>query len=310
MAQLNICLFGKFSVYCNDQEIKCVNSQKALELFCFLLIYRNQAHYREAIADKLWGGFKIENTKKYLRKALWQLQSSLDNITSCPINDLINVDPEWIEVNTRNYCWLDIETFEDAFQKVRGIRGNNLEKSDCFSLKQSINLYRGDLLDGWYQSWCILERERFKQMFIAMNSKLMSYCESNHEYESGIEFGNRLLRYEHAHERTYRRLMRIHYLAGDRTTALRLYERLKNVLQEELSVNPSERTNQLYQQIVNGTEIYPKRVSKVKSQPPTSFLGVVNTLNRIKKRLTTQAKEQEKILSEIDELEKVFKDYD
>jgi DNA-binding SARP family transcriptional activator len=55
-----------------------------------------------------------------------------------------------------------------------------------------------------------------------------------------------------AHERIHRRLMRLYYLAGDRTAALRQYERCVTLLREELGVDPSERTVALYRQIRSG----------------------------------------------------------
>jgi DNA-binding SARP family transcriptional activator len=45
--------------------------------------------------------------------------------------------------------------------------------------------------------------------------------------------------------------MRLAYLAGDRTGALRQYERCFQALEEELSVRPGRRTEELHQQILD-----------------------------------------------------------
>ncbi len=44
-------------------------------------------------------------------------------------------------------------------------------------------------------------------------------------------------------------MMRLYYLAGDRTSALRQYEQLIRALREELSVKPSRRSVLLWEQI-------------------------------------------------------------
>src|ERR1700675_5041594 len=86
-------------------------------------------------------------------------------------------------------------------------------------------------------------------MSLAMRSKLMSYCESHDQYENGLQHGARILACDRAREHTHWRLMRLQYLAGNRTGALRQYERCVAALREELGVKPAKRTTELYEQI-------------------------------------------------------------
>jgi hypothetical protein len=85
-----------------------------------------------------------------------------------------------------------------------------------------------------------------------MLEKQMAYCAAHGKYELGLACGTCALRYDVAHERVHRRLMRLCYLAGDRTAALRQYERCVTLLQEELGVDASARTVALHQQIRSG----------------------------------------------------------
>src|SRR4029079_7650562 len=86
-------------------------------------------------------------------------------------------------------------------------------------------------------------------LYLAMLGKLMGYCEAHHEYETGLTYGACILHYDRAHEQTHRRLMRLNYLAHDRTAALHQYERCVAALDEELDVKPDKRTIALYNQI-------------------------------------------------------------
>ena len=87
-------------------------------------------------------------------------------------------------------------------------------------------------------------------MWLAMLDKLMSYCEARQDFEAGLAYGARVLRKDRARERTHRRLMRLAHLAGDRTGALRQYQRCVLALEEELGVKPAERTEDLYRAIL------------------------------------------------------------
>jgi len=86
-------------------------------------------------------------------------------------------------------------------------------------------------------------------MYLSMLDKLLAYSEEHSEYDSGRGYGDTILRYDRAREQTHRQLMHLKYMAGDRTGALRQYERCAAALQEELSVKPERRTKTLYEQI-------------------------------------------------------------
>ena len=139
--------------------------------------------------------------------------------------------------------------FEQAFANVGDVPGVQLNTAQAEVVGQMVGLYRGDLLEGWYQDWCVFERERFLHMYLKLCDKLMRYCTVNAIYEAGIAYGADILRYDLARERTHRQLMRLHYFSGNRTGALRQYERCRQALQEELGVAPAQLTQDLYQQI-------------------------------------------------------------
>jgi DNA-binding SARP family transcriptional activator len=95
----------------------------------------------------------------------------------------------------------------------------------------------------------LYERERLQNMYLMMLDRLVSDCEQQRDLRTGLVYGERLLRVDHAHERTHRRVMRMLYLQGDRTAALRQYDRCVNALRQELGVEPSERTRELHREI-------------------------------------------------------------
>jgi DNA-binding SARP family transcriptional activator len=245
MGVLTIRLFGQLQVQRDDQVLDGWNARKGQELLAYLLLHRERPHTRQALADLLWPESTAEQSMKYLRHTLWQLQTVLEHRFQA-------TDPESLRLNLKAGLWLDVMEFEQAYARVQGISGEEWDGQRAQIVQEALNLYRGDLLEGWYQDWCLFERERLQHMYLSMLEKLMAYCEAHGQYEVGLECGTCALRYDVAHERIHRRLMRLYYLAGDRTAALRQYERCVTLLREELGVEPSERTVALYRQIRSG----------------------------------------------------------
>ena len=247
MPELTVNLFGKFTVQVDGQALGGVDSSKVQELLAYMLIYRDRPHPRESLASLLWEAASTSLSKKYLRQAIWQLQSSLH---TAEIEQVILIEPDWIRVTPEGGFWLDVAAFEDAFARAQGIPGQDLQDEVAASLEQAVALYRGDLLEGWYSDWCLYERERLQNMWLAMLDKLMSYCEARQDFEAGLAYGARVLRKDRARERTHHRLMRLAFLSGDRTGALRQYKRCVKALEEELGVRPAKRTEELYRRIL------------------------------------------------------------
>lgn len=254
MKQLHIILFGNLSIRYDQKNIISGASSKALELFCYILLNRDGPHAREALASLLWGDhYTTVQSKKYLRKALWQLQVALNHGSGLAESVLLHVDPKWILLNSVDELWLDVALFEKAYAMVKGTPGQCLPDSSVRVLKEAIQLYRGNLLDGWYQDWCVCERERLQQIYLMMLDKLLDYCEAAGQYELGLVYGEGSLRYDRARECTHRQVMRLSYLIGDRTGAIRQYERCVVALKEELDLEPSARTQRLYELVCAGS---------------------------------------------------------
>ena len=249
MDGLQVFLFGRLSVKWAGEEAVGFEAKKVQELFAYLLIYRTRTHSREVLAELLWGDRQSAQSRKYLRQALWQLQGVLERASISDGDHLLDVDPEWVRLNSSARLWLDVVEVERAYAQAQGLAGSDLTDECAHALEKAVQLYRGDLLEGCYQDWCIFERERLQSIYLAMLDKLTQCCEVHRRYEPGLAYGAQALRYDRARERTHRRMMRLYYLAGDRTSALRQYEQLVRALREELDVTPARRSVELFEQI-------------------------------------------------------------
>ena len=292
MSTLSIQLFGKFCVRRNEQVFEGFEVRKVQELFCYLLLHRDHSLPRETLASFLWPDTTTVQSKKNLRQALWQLQSSLGSQIE-PINDrVLLVEQEWVQLNSEADIWLDVAVFEQIYNLIQRVPGQELDGQAAQKLQDAVQLYQGSLLEGWYQDWCLLERERLQSMYLAMLDKLTSYYEAYHDYETSVLYGMRIMCYDRGRERTHQQLMRLYYLLGDRAEALRQYERCAAALDEELGVQPSKSTVKLYKQIQADQLDEAKSIVALRETDPSikavnpSLLEVLSNLTQLQKTLT------------------------
>lgn len=304
MSSVKIRLFGKLSLFKDDHELACVPSAKAKELLCYLLLHRDRPHSREILASTFWGDCTTKQSKKNFRQTLWQLQHLLSDLSRTAGIHALQVDGEYISLDPKCEGWLDVAGFEKAFALVRGLAGEQLNPHQAQILRNAVSLYRGDLLEGWFQEWCIYHRERLQSVYLAMMDKLMCFCECYRDYEGGLGYGERLLAQDRGRERTYLRMMRLHYLAGDRAGAIRRFQRCVAALEEELSVKPSKQMLDLYDQICrdelkNAPSIEVEASEQIRSQRLATPLTY--RLSKLRSILLKVHKQVQQDLRDVDE---------
>ena len=291
----------------NGRAFSGFESRKVRELFCYLLLHRDRPHPREVLADLLWDEGQTNQPNQCLRKTLWKLRTALDS-QDTPLSDhLLLVEPDLVQFNSQAEVWLDVGAFEQAFNQVKNLTGKELDSQDATWLKEAVDLYHGGLQESWYQDWYLLERERFQHEYLIILDRLMEYCEARCEYAAGVVYGNIILGFAKARERTHRQLMRLHYLSRDRTAALNQYERCVQVLQEELGVKPARRTVMLYQQIVSdgASELNPDG-GLTSYQPAGHATNLPDLIGRLKTIQTALVSLQQQVDQEIEAMEQIL----
>ncbi len=249
MGRVSFQLFGRFSAMYDDLPLEGLQNTKAQELVSYLLLGARHGYHREMLADVLWSHMPTSQPRKYLRQSLWQVQNALRPTEGQGSGGVLIVEPDWIRLNANADVWADVTEFASAMTMVQEVPGKDLTPEHAGIARSAIELYTGDLLEGWYQDWCLEERQRMRTNYMILLEKLMDYCEAHRLYERGIDYGLRILRIDRSHERTHRNLMRMHHLMGDRTAAFRQYQRCQSALLEDFGIRPSKDTEELLSRV-------------------------------------------------------------
>ena len=300
MSALRITLFGRLRCTLDDQDLKGLDARKVQELFIYLLLHRARPCTRDALATLLWGERATAQAKKNLRQTLWQLQGALDGAVS-PNGPLLCATAEWVEINPAAGLWLDVEHFERAYAATRQVADHDLAPDQVTALRRAVELYDGDLLEGWYHDWCIFERERLQGMYLAMLDKLVAYAERTADFATAVHYCELSLRCDPARERTHRRLMRLHALAGNRTAALRQFDLCREMLANDLGVAPAQSTVSLYERIRQDH----LGVDEA-SQAPADAAGVGDILRRLRTVHATLAAALDQVQQDIEAVERLI----
>lgn len=241
-------LFGGFRAACGAGELPRPGSHKAQELLALLLLSPDDVMARDVAAEHLWPATDPATSRKAMRQVLWHAHQTFD--TSDDDGErLVVSDDEHLRINGERCAWVDVDAYRRAVARTEGVSANRLDDADLAALTDAAGLYRRPLLDGWYEDWCLIERERLADLHLTALDKLSLAHELRGEHELAAKWARELLVHEPAHERTHGRLMRLYYLTDDRTRALRQYDRCRAVLEDDLGVKPAARIESLAETI-------------------------------------------------------------
>lgn len=101
-------------------------------------------------------------------------------------------------------------------------------------------------------AWVGVARQRWRDEVGRSLAALSSRLEGEGRIAAALRLAERLIEIEPIQEHAHRRVMRLHYLRGDRAAALAAFDRCRVVLRGELGVLPDRETQALEQLIAQG----------------------------------------------------------
>jgi DNA-binding SARP family transcriptional activator len=244
-------LLGGFEVWCDGKPVGGFESQKVRALLAYLACHHDRNLSRDHVAGLLWPESSPESARHVLRQSLYNLKSALPKGIRSPVLGSYS----GLRIDPQADLWIDVARFEEAVGQ-----GRTREGIDVRHLTAAAQLYRGDLLSGFFlrdceafEEWLVTEQERLRELAVGVLRSLVEHYRERGEHRFGLHYARRLVALEPLSEEARRDLMRLALLAGRRSLALAEYERLRTALRDELGVEPLEETRALYDSILRET---------------------------------------------------------
>jgi DNA-binding SARP family transcriptional activator len=247
---LRISLFGGVRVENKYTSAKPKLTNTISILLAYMILYRQRTHPRDVLASLLWSDYSQERARGCLNTAVWRLRQFLEPPGVPPGTFLLSTTMGELAFNCREDVWIDVVEFEQTIKAATAIPYETAPAEIAHELENATDLYKGDLLAGCYCDWALRERERLRQCYIDALFYLLGYYQSQHQYEKAIGWGQTILRHDPLREDVHRQLMRLYFENGQRTLAVRQFQRCGDVLESELGIPPMPVTQGLFEQIV------------------------------------------------------------
>lgn len=244
-------LFGGFRLLDEERKDVHVPSRKLCAIIAYVALSAEGREPRERLAGLLWSEKDTNLAGQSLRQTIRKLRLLLSRKPVAGLHiseDFIGVDPEKIEVDVA-------QAYEDALETGDfGERGPSCDPS-------------GTILDGFetvdpaFDNWLVVMRSMMSDKFVAA---LESHLTATSP-ESAARAAACLVRIDQTHEGAYQVLMEHKARSGNEAGALKDYERLWNLLDEDHDIEPTLETQELVAKIKLGELAKPAAASRPSS---------------------------------------------
>lgn len=255
---LRIRAMGSFAVWRGNHEITAKEWQreKAKQLFQVFVTNRKRLLQKEQIIDLLWPGADSATAFRDFKVALNALWGALEPSRAARSGSFYVLrQGSAYGLNLASGFWLDADEFESLVTRGLSLVGKGQTAAAADALRRALDLYQGDFLeDVPYEDWALEERERLQVLYLRAAETLAQQAVREGDYEGCIHLCDRILARDHCWEEAFRLLMVSYYRMGNRSMALRTYDKCVQNLESELSIKPMPATQQLYDRIRSSAE--------------------------------------------------------
>jgi DNA-binding SARP family transcriptional activator len=178
---------------------------------------------RTAIAGRLWPDVSEKHAQGNLRSALWSLHKIAPGLVEASSSCLALA--ECVRV--------DVHELSDWAHRALDPRA---AIDELTVLDDSLG---GDLLPGWYDDWVLLERERLSQLRAHALEVVAGRLADVGRHGQAIQTAYAAVRAEPLRESAHRTVVRVLLAEGNVAEAVRVYQRFRVMLREELGIAPT-----------------------------------------------------------------------
>jgi DNA-binding SARP family transcriptional activator len=223
-AAVGLTLLGGFGLTVDGRHVELPNAAQRL---LALLALRGAPLTRPGVCGALWPHAGADRANASLRSTLWRTQRLCGHSVIAAAGVDLALTPAVL---------VDLPV---AVAQAHRLLEHDVACDDLLSQATKVRLSLS-LLPGWYgDDWVMMEREFYDQLRLNALEALCVRMTAAGRYGEAVEAGLAVVRAEPLRESAHEKLIRAHVAAGNRWHALRQYQQYRQVLDDELGLEPS-----------------------------------------------------------------------
>ena len=251
---MRISLIGRVSIEANGSRLdeRSFPGRQGRLVFAYLLAEEGRAVPRDELAEVLWGDAPPTTWEKALSVLVSKLRALLEE---CGVDGQAALRSAFgcYQLVLPAGAWIDVAAAREAVNTAEAA----LDVGDIAAARErgaeAVALARRSFLPGEDGAWVEEKRRELSELLVRGLACLADACLATGDGREAVRHAEELTTLEPYRESGYRRLMQAHAVAGDSAEALRVYERCRRFLADELGAYPSAESEAVYLEILRSS---------------------------------------------------------
>ncbi|MHC9545009.1 MAG: BTAD domain-containing putative transcriptional regulator [Vulcanimicrobiota bacterium] len=174
---------GDFSLYKDGQLLKFSGKikHKLLVMLKAIVASGEKGITTDLLIDTIWPDTEGDKALQSFKFTLHQLRKLIGQETILLDGGVVMVDPR--------SCWTDVRAFNEQISITESLPQSRSDASEfSHAAEKAISLYKGEFLAGEEKlSWAVPVRERYKNRFLSLVSRLGAQYEKSSQWEDALK---------------------------------------------------------------------------------------------------------------------------
>jgi two-component system, LytTR family, response regulator len=239
-----ITCFGAFQLQLDPEHGKEVKwrTNKARELFAYLVHHRRKSVHKEKIIADLWPDMEIERAIVYLHSCIYQIRKVIKRY---------GLD-EWMKVEYHGHSYLlvmdgiscDSDEFVNTASSIQEITQEKI-----LLYERAATLYRGHYFEENDYPWANEFKQQLFMYHIKMLKKMAAFYMEEGMYTEAVLRLKQLLANEPLQEECHEMLLICYAQTGERAALAAHFEGMRKLYLEEVGIEVRPSTQALYEEL-------------------------------------------------------------
>ncbi|HJQ49795.1 MAG TPA: BTAD domain-containing putative transcriptional regulator [Gaiellaceae bacterium] len=218
-------------------------------MFAYLAAQEGRPVHRDVLAGVLWDEELPATWEKALRVLMTKLRALLEE---CGIDGTTALTSAFgcYKLTLPDGAWIDVEAAAEALERGEAELAVGDLQEATLQASTSAALARRVFLPGEDGPWVEEKRRELRDLLVRSLECLRDAAFASGDSMEAVRHAEEVTQLEPFRESGYRRLMESHVAAGNPAEALRVYERCRRFLADELGAYPSAETEAAYLEIL------------------------------------------------------------
>jgi DNA-binding SARP family transcriptional activator len=231
-----------------DRVLTRFRTRKTAALLAYLAFYLDCTHPRAALIELFWPESEPSLGQRSLRTALASLRHQLEPP---------GIAPGAVIVADRRVVRLNPEAITTDVAEFERLCGAGRPDADTAALTAAAEVYRGELLPGFFDEWVLAERQRLAEAHQRVLSELIHCLEQTGDYPQAMQWARRAVAADPLREEGRQALIPLLAFQGETEAAREQYRQFEQHLASEMATAPSREIRAFIERL--DTDVRPAR---------------------------------------------------